>query len=502
MQELLLIALIPIVLFGILNIVGIREPAFIVFIIAAFHFSLLLFIDIKGLIMAFERQVDFMLVFKDLPKISPSNMLLGFATAFLGITGFESAAQIVEQLKSPSWRTLKKIYLVIVSLVTITAPLTSLLCLTLLTSEEIAKHKDHLLSGLALVEGGTPLLQILVADAALTLFAAVNTAYVGCIGLCTTMAKQGNLPAIMLRRWDLKVPLLQGYPYVVLPFMAITGAMMFMLPGRVDQLGQVYGMAFLAVMSTFCLGVVLLRFKMPKKVERAPFKSKLTFDLAGKKLPLAPVLGGAALLIAEITLISNADKSRDLGLEILLVILLFMCLYRLGVLEERLEELSDLRLGLGKFKDMDELPKDLPVYVLCTAGAKARRLTLSLIRLLDKEEPGPKEIVIYHAEEETARRGIMYELLQRVVSQQIAPNFADKDIILTVKIMPAKLIDGLISLKRSHRFDKVFIGQANDPDQSEEYARNLEDNLGVPVVVMGNIFKNYSVPLFAKPEDP
>ena len=501
MSEILLVALIPVVLFGILNIIGIREPASIVFIIAAFHFSLLLFMDIKGLIMAFERQVDFTLVFKELPKITPANFMLGFATAFLGITGFESAAQIVEQLKTPTWRTLKKIYLVIVSLVTLTAPLTSFLCLTLLTSEQLVEHKDHLISGLALVEGGKPLLIILVADAALTLFAAVNTAYVGCIGLATTMAKQGNLPGFILRRWDHQLPLFQGYPYVCLPFMAITGSMMFMMPGRVDQLGQVYGMAFLAVMSTFCLGVVLMRFKMPAKVARAPFKSKLTFPLAGKTVPLPPVIGGVALIIAELVLIASAGSSRDLGLEILLVILLFMCFYRLGVLEGRLEELSDLRLGLGKFKNVEELPDDLPVYVLLTAGAKVRRLTLSLIRLLEKEEPGPKEIIIYHAEEETARRGIMYELLQRVVSQQIAPAFSNKDIILTVKIMPAKLIDGLISLKRSHHFDKGFIGQGSDPQQSMDYAREVEDNLGVPTVNIGNIFKDHSVPDYAKPEE-
>lgn len=485
-QEILAVAIIPVVLFGILNIIGIKQPAFIVFIIAFFHFSLLLFMDIKGLIMAFQTNVDFTIVFKLKPDMTAGDFMYGFAAAFLGITGFESAAQIVEQLKTPTWRTLKKIYLVVVILVGITAPLTSFLCLSLLSAEELNANKDHLLSGLALVEGGPVLLQILVADAALTLFAAVNTAYVGCIGLATTMAKQGNLPAIMLRRWADKFPLFQGYPYVVLPFMAITIMVMYMMPGKVDRLGQVYGIAFLAVMCSFCLGVILLRFKMPLKVKRAPFKSNLTIPLFNKKVPVPALISLLTLAFAEIVLITQASSARDLGIELLLSILLLMCIYRLNVLEGRLQELPDLRLGLGKFTRLKSLPTDLPAFVLCTRGAKARSLTSLLIRILEKEEPGPKEIIIFHAEEEKARRGIMYELLQRVVSQQIAPSVSDKDIILTVKILPENLVDGLIYLKKAHPFDKVFIGASHDGN--DQFIHDLEEDLGVPVLKIGNIF--------------
>ncbi len=499
-EQVLLVSLIPVILFGILNIIGIKEPAFIVFLIAFFHFSLLLFMDVRGLFLAFERQVDFSIVFRDIPKISPWNMAHGFAAAFLGITGFESAAQIVEQLKTPTWRTLKKIYLAVVVLVGITAPLTSLLCLTLLSPSEIEAHRDHLLSGLAFVEGGKTLLHILVADAGLTLFAAVNTAYVGCIGLCTTMAKQGNLPGVLLRRWAHKIPLFQGYPYVVIPFMFIASTMIFLLPGKVDELSQVYGMAFLAVMSAFCLGVIMMRFKMPVKVERAPFKSQFTVTLNKIKIPAPPLIGLFTLSFAEIILIATTDEARALGLEILLVILLIMCFYRLGLLEGRLRQLPDLRLGLGRYAKLSQLPENLPVYVLCTGGAKARKLAHSLIRLLEKEEPGPKEIIIYHSEEEQARRGIMYELLQRVVSQQIAPSFSHNDMILTVKILPEKLVDGLIYLKRSHPFDKVFIGTGSDPEQADQYTKELEENLGVPVINIGNIFMDQNVPRFAKPQ--
>lgn len=494
------VAIAPVILFGLLNIKGIKEPAIIVFWVAFFHFSLLLVMDVVGLWIAFSTGADFSLVFRDVPTLSPMALLHGIAVAFLGITGFESAAQIVEQLKTPTWKTLKKIYLAVVILVGITAPLTSYLCLILLSEEQIHHYKDNLLSGLALVEMGPTFQKVLVVDACLTLFAAVNTAYVGCIGLCTTMAKQGNLPGFLLRRWEIKTGgFIQGYPYVVMPFMLITIAMMLMLPGKVEDLGTVYGMAFLAVMASFCIGVIMMRFGMPTKVNRAPYKSNWTVPFRGTQIPVPPLIGFVTLMFAEIVLVISAGGARTLGLQILLAILLVMCFYRLGLLEGRLRELPDLRLGLGRYSNMTDLPHDLPVYILCTAGAKARKLAQSLIRLLEKEEPGPKEIIIYHAEEEEARRGMMYELLQRVISQQIAPSFRHHDMILTVKILPEKLVDGLIYLKRSHPFSKIFIGTGTHPELAQKYASELEENLGVPVVNIGHFQSDQKVPRFAKP---
>jgi amino acid transporter len=480
------VSVIPVIVFGVLNIIGIREPAMIVFAIAFLHFVLLLGMDVYGVILAIQTKADFGRIFQGIGQIAPINMLQGFAAAFLGITGFESAAQIVEQLKSPTWKTLKQVYLAIVILVGITAPLTSYLCMILLTDQQLKTYENSLLSGLAFAEGGQTLLMVLVVDAALTLFAAVNTAYVGCIGLCTTMAKQGNLPGFFLRRWAHKVPMFQGYPYVVLVFMVISILMIVVLPGQVDNLGQVYGMAFLAVMLSFCLGVMLLRIKMPLKVARSPYRTKWVMHLGSLVVPVPPAVSFLVLLFAQVVLVVTAHSARPLALQIFTFLLLGICFYRLGVLESRLSDLADLRLGLGKFSNVPELPDDLPTYVLCTGGAKARNLATMLLRLLDREEPGPKEVIIFHAEEEEARRGVMYELLQRVVSQQVVPDFKDTDMVLTVKVMPETMIDGLIQLKRAHPFKKIFIGTGSEPQNASRYARELETNLGVHVVNIGS----------------
>lgn len=498
----------PVLFFGALNLIGIKEPARLVFWLAFFHFVLLLGMDAVGITMALVNHADLGKVFHAFGEISTLNLLHGFAAAFLGISGFESAAQIVEQLKTPTWRTLKKVYLAVVLLVAITAPVTSWLCLVLLSDTQIQSYSNNLLSGLAFVEGqqlckwvsallpfppfshlantnGQWLLNVLVWDACLLLFAAVNTAYAGCIGLCTTMAKQGNLPAFFLRRWADRVPLFQGYPFVVIGFMLVSCLIIGILPGQIDNLGQVYGIAFLGVMMSFCLGVILLRVRMPLKVARSPYRTKWVIHIGRLAMPLPAAIGLVALGIAEVILISSAESARSLGLPLFLLILLLMTFYRLGVLEGRLNELPDLRLGLGRFSKGEELPEDLPTYVLCTGGAKARNLATMLIKFLEREEPGPKEVIIFHAEEEEARRGVIFELLQRVVSQQVAPAFQNHDMILTVKVLPESLVDGLIQLKKKREFKKVVIGTGHDPRTASIYVRELETNLGVHVVNIG-----------------
>ncbi|HEY9855916.1 MAG TPA: APC family permease, partial [Stenomitos sp.] len=314
------VAAIPILGFAFLNMIGIKESAKLVFGFASFHFLLLLVIDVWGLWVSLTHGADWGRLGHGLTNLAPQGALLGFAAAFLGITGFETAAQIVEELERPTWRAIQKIYLTIVVLVSITAPISSMLCLTLLSDTDLALYKDNLLSGLAKAVGGQPLLYILVIDACLTLFAAVNTAYAGATGLMTTMGKQGNLPSVVLRKWTRQVPMFKGYPFVALPFMVLSLLILLALPGSVNQLGEVYGMAFLAVMVSYSLGVILLRLFQPHKIARAPYLSRWVAKLGGKQVPLAAICGGSLLVLSEVVLVITSQEARNLGIQLFLAV--------------------------------------------------------------------------------------------------------------------------------------------------------------------------------------
>lgn len=126
-----LLSFIPLILFGLLNTRGIKEPAKLVTLVAIFHFALLLIMVVwsLGYTIFNWAEIDFA-KFKMLhptKELTLPMVMYGFAAAFLGITGFESAAQIVEELEAPAMKTVRYLYRAVVVLVSLTAPFISFL---------------------------------------------------------------------------------------------------------------------------------------------------------------------------------------------------------------------------------------------------------------------------------------------------------------------------------------------------------------------------------------
>ncbi len=491
LSTIVLISFFPIIFFGLMNIRGLKEPAKIVTAIASFHFVFLFLIGIWGLIyLGFnleELDLGKFVRFYQEKKIEITFPLLayGFAAAFLGITGFESAAQIIESMKQPRMKTLEKLYKTVILAVSLTAPLISFICLAILTPQEVDSNINHLLSGVTFKLGGSSLKTILVINASLTLFAATNTALVGFVGLATTMAKNGNLPQIFLQRWLHKYPSLEGYPYISLPFVVIAMGMSALVAGEVDIAAKVYEIAFLGVMVSFAIGVILMRNKGYKKSTPTSYLSKNYFTFKNKIFPLPSLLTATILGFALLTLVSHATSQALLMLTFLLSITsLLMAYYRWSVLEKRLVTHSDLRLGLGKYssQSMFELRNDLPKYILCIGTTNTRRLiiaTLAKIKRIQKNEP--YELILFYAEDEDVEDSeLFYELLQRVVSQQIAP-IVKQDIILTVKILPGTLMEGLNTLKNTTSFNGVFFGSGHDPKHTYKLKEDITKELEISI---------------------
>lgn len=483
--QVVLISFIPIIFFGCLNIKGIKEPAKIVTIVAMAHFSLLILISFwsSGYLFIHWADVDFSKFsdFINYPKeLTLMTLAYGFAASFLGITGFESAAQIVETLERPTLVTVRKLYKTVIILVSITAPVVSILCLTILTPDEISQNMNHLLSGLCSKVGGSVLLFLIVIDAGLTLFSATNTAFVGFIGLSTTMAKHGNLPQIFLKRLYHKIPSFEGYPVIVGMMIVTVMLISTLVAGAVEVTAKVYEIAFLGVMVSFAAGVILMRNRSLKRKTPKQFLSSYCIQLYGFKIPLPPLFTSVVLTFAVYFLFVNANfESRFLFTLLFSAVLMVMAYYRWGVLENRLETHSDLRLGLGKFKNMPDLPDHHPTYILCVGSHRIRRLINKTIEYLYSKKGEPFELILFYAEnEDISSKVYFYEVLQRVVSQQIAPMHENRDIILTVRILPSSVLEGLQTLKETIPFDSVYFGVGREPSHSynlkDEISKELE----------------------------
>ena len=488
-----LISFIPILFFGFLNTKGIKEPAKIVTVIASFHFIFLMFISLWSLIYLFFHLDDldlskFLQIFPNKErKINFPLLAYGFAASFLGITGFESAAQIIEELKTPRMKTLEKLYRTVILAVCFTAPFISFFCLVLLSPAEVNDNLNYLLSGLTEKIGGTGLKTVLVVNAALTLFAAANTSLVGFVGLATTMAKNGNLPQLFLKRILHKHPNMEGYPYIILPFIVITMGMSAFIAGDVKIGAQVYGIAFLGVMVSFAVGTIIMRNKGFKKSTPLVYLSANFITYKGKVLSL-PVAATALILGFAFLVLLGSAKSDVLFMFTFLISItsLLMAYYRWTILEKRLITHSDLRLGMGAYvsQSMSDLPEDLTKYVLCVGSTKTRRLIVNTLSRINRMQGGkPYELILFYAEgedQDKSENEIFYELLQRVVSQQIAPMIT-KDIILTVKILPGNLLEGLNTLKNTIAFNDVFFGVGHDPVHTHELKEEISKELDISI---------------------
>ncbi|MGA8179080.1 MAG: amino acid permease, partial [Desulfobacterales bacterium] len=139
--------------FAILAIIGITESAMVALAIFIFHISTLMIFCVLGFM---SIPSDFHIFKGNLITLPVGNDLLvavclGFSAALLGISGFESSANFVEDQDVGVFRKTLRNMLITVAVFN---PLISILSLNLLPMNEIISNKDHLLSDLAHIISG------------------------------------------------------------------------------------------------------------------------------------------------------------------------------------------------------------------------------------------------------------------------------------------------------------------------------------------------------------
>lgn len=252
-------------IFALLAILGIRESSKVATGIFIFHLSsialLLIFVVYYLITNGFDTlQTNW--------QMKPSGgiktaIFFGFAASMLGISGFESSANYVEQqAKGVFLKTLRNMW-VIVSIIN---PLMAFLAISLIHIPEIDElHRTTLLSHMGTVSGGNWLGWIISVDAVLVLSGAVLTSYVGVTGLLERMTLDRILPPFFLKksRWN------SSYRIIIL-FLLISVSVLLITKGKVTTLAGVYTISFLSVMGLFAIGNILLKVKrsrLPRPVK-------------------------------------------------------------------------------------------------------------------------------------------------------------------------------------------------------------------------------------------
>tara|TARA_Y100000590_G_C15745701_1_gene1021898 strand:- start:6842 stop:8692 length:1851 start_codon:yes stop_codon:yes gene_type:complete len=241
--------------FGFLNIVGLKESSGVAVFIFIFHISSLILL-VSFCTWSLFKNGNFFIHnwYVPHPQGLGKALYFGFGAAMLGISGFESSSNFIEEQATGVFpKTLKNMWVI----VSIFNPLLSFLALGIISLDTVGEHKEDLLAHMGLIAGGPWLKNLISIDAVLVLSGAVLTSYVGVIGLLRRMALDRCLPTFFLT----KNKRFNTNHWIILSFFLLCSSILLVTEGKIELLAGVYTLAFLGVMLLMASGNMLLKLK-------------------------------------------------------------------------------------------------------------------------------------------------------------------------------------------------------------------------------------------------
>jgi len=242
-------------IFLLLTISGIRESASVSVVIFIIHLSVLLLLICSAIYFVIVNGIDLAQInFHSPLKGSVSNAIfLGFSTAMLGITGFETSANFIEEQKPGVFpKTLRNMWV----LVLIINPIIALLAVSIMPLDVVPLHQAAFLSFMGKQTAGNWLALVVSLDAALVLSGAVLTAFIGVNGLMKRMTLDRIFPQALLKENSRG-----SSPRILIVFYVLCFSILFITEGELAPLAGVYTISFLSVMAFFGFGNLLLKIK-------------------------------------------------------------------------------------------------------------------------------------------------------------------------------------------------------------------------------------------------
>lgn len=241
--------------FAVMMIVGISESAQLATGIFLVHISTMCFlIAIGGTYMIANPIIITENLREPLKYDWPLSLMFGFCVGMLGVTGYETSANYVEETKKGVYtKVLFNTWLVSMLL----NPALSIVCMGVLDMNSMESHHRDVLAKVAYDSGGKYFGLWVSADASIVLAGSVLTAYVGMTGLVRRLTLDRCLPQFLLaenrfRRTNHLIPL---------TFFALSTLMFVLLNGDVKSLANVYSLSFLMVMTLVICGTIILKYK-------------------------------------------------------------------------------------------------------------------------------------------------------------------------------------------------------------------------------------------------
>ena len=370
--------------FMLLTISGLGESAKVAMGIFSLHITMLVLLIVFGIIHLLQNGPQILLNNWHTPQEGSIMIALffGFSTAMLGISGFESSANFVEEQADGVFpKTLRNMWLA----VTAFNPIIAFLALGLLPITQIRAEKEALLSYMGHIAGGDWLGVAIAIDATLVLSGAVLTAFVGVTGLINRMVLDRCLPQFLL-----KVNSSGAHYRIIICFFILNISVLLVTQGRLTELAGVYTLSFLSVMILFGMGNLLL------KVKRSGIRRTVTAPW------LSVILGIVAVGIALLGNIVMNPVYVGLFMEYFIptVIVVLMMLHRIAILTACLYILRAISLkltimteGITQYIQNQITMINSQEIVFFTRGADLSNLNLAMIYVRQNEHTNRVKIV-------------------------------------------------------------------------------------------------------------
>ena len=248
-------------IFATLVVVGLTESATVALGIFIIHVTTLSILTIAAVVhLAGDTSVLHANWTSDDPAFTAPDVtraiFYGFSAGLLGLSGFESSANFVEEQKPGVFpKTLRNMWCI----VSFFNPVLCFLSIAVVPLADVADpSKSAAVLSLLGKRAAGRWLEVLVAiDAMMVLSGAVLTAYVGSMGLIRRLTLDRLLPAFLgqTNKWR------GTLHWIAIVFFAVCSSMFVVLKGDTKSLGGVYTISFLSVMALFACGNLLLKYK-------------------------------------------------------------------------------------------------------------------------------------------------------------------------------------------------------------------------------------------------
>jgi amino acid transporter len=278
--------------FGILVIIGVKDSAGVAAAIFVFHIiTLTSFVAFGIWFILTHGTGTWTLNAAATAQIVASHggllntLFLAFSASLLGVSGFESSANFVEEQGHGVFpKTLRNMAVGVL----IFNPLIAAVVLNIMSLPQIINGKDFVLANAAFGIGGMIFLGWIAIDAFLVLCGAVLTSYVGVTGLINRMALDGCLPTQLSKKNSRG-----SYTRIVVCFFLLCVSILLITKGELLSLAGVYTISFLSVMTFFAASNLILRLNRPDL--KRPYRAPLLFVFIALLSTFIGVMGNISI---------------------------------------------------------------------------------------------------------------------------------------------------------------------------------------------------------------